>query len=138
MEFLSFAFESHPDAYLDGGLAGLPLNDLVMIGMTPDLSDLATRDGVSQILATSEKMVPEVALDTGNSVLQGEVPSLAVPAQAASPVAREHAPGASFDDATELAILQAGVKMLEFGTAVQNPAAELPDLYPGRDPQPEP
>jgi hypothetical protein len=135
-EFLRFAFESHPSAYLDGGLADLPVNDLVMIGMTPDLSDLATQDGVSQIIATSERMVPEVALDTAVSVNNSEIPSWADLDRGASPKAEVDARGATLEDAIDLATLQTGVKMLEVGTAIQNPTADAPDLYPGRQTSP--
>ncbi|OQW92191.1 MAG: hypothetical protein BWK78_02395 [Thiotrichaceae bacterium IS1] len=37
--FRKFAFDSHPKAYLDAGLADLGVGDLVNIGLTPDLSE---------------------------------------------------------------------------------------------------
>lgn len=37
--FKTFAFVTHPLAYLDGGLAGLPVADLTKIGMRPNLQE---------------------------------------------------------------------------------------------------
>ncbi|MGT0245095.1 hypothetical protein ACJ51O_14555 [Burkholderia pyrrocinia] len=37
--FKTFAFVTHPLAYLDGGLAGLPVEDLVKIGMRPNMQE---------------------------------------------------------------------------------------------------
>jgi len=45
--FKTFAFKTHPLAYLNGGLANLPVRDLVKIGMRPNLQewgDGRTRD----------------------------------------------------------------------------------------------
>lgn len=45
--FKEFAFATHPDAYLEAGLADLPFSDLVKILLTPDLAewwDGATRE----------------------------------------------------------------------------------------------
>jgi hypothetical protein len=52
-----FAFDSHPQAYLDAGLRQLPITDLVRIGLTPDLDDTLSMDGLSQIGA----IAPEIA-----------------------------------------------------------------------------
>jgi len=48
-KFLEFAYASHPKAYLDAGMEKLPLKDLVRIGMTPDLRDLMTVNGLEQV-----------------------------------------------------------------------------------------
>jgi len=50
---------AHPDAYLDGGLSKLGPSDLMKIAATPDLGDLATLDGVSQILETGARLLPQ-------------------------------------------------------------------------------
>ncbi len=55
--FRAFAYATHPDAYLSGGLAGLGPGDLAQIALTPDLGDLATVDGVSQILDTGTRVL---------------------------------------------------------------------------------
>ncbi|AOR68829.1 hypothetical protein BBJ41_15580 [Burkholderia stabilis] len=39
--FKTFAFVTHPLAYLDGGLAGLPVSDLVKIGRRPNIEEWA-------------------------------------------------------------------------------------------------
>jgi hypothetical protein len=61
--FKKFAYDSHPDAYVDSGLYKLPAQDLVKIGTTPDLKDLLTKDGVRQVAVALSKMKPE---DIGN------------------------------------------------------------------------
>jgi hypothetical protein len=57
--FRSFAYGTHPDAYLGGGLSKLGPADLAQIATTPDLGDLATLDGVSQILETGARLLPQ-------------------------------------------------------------------------------
>lgn len=47
--FKEFAYDSHPKAYFDAGLEGLPLKDLVKIGGTPDVRDLFNTNGLEQI-----------------------------------------------------------------------------------------
>lgn len=61
--FQSFAYESHPSAYLDSGLQDVPYGDRIKIGMTPDPSDLLTLDGVKQVIHTGGVVV---AQDIGN------------------------------------------------------------------------
>lgn len=57
--FRTFAYGTHPDAYLAGGLSKLGPSDLAKIATTPDLGDLATLDGVSQILETGVRLLPQ-------------------------------------------------------------------------------
>jgi hypothetical protein len=47
--FRKFAFDSHPKAYLDAGLADLRLTDLIKIGTTPSIRDLLSKDGTVQV-----------------------------------------------------------------------------------------
>ncbi len=54
--FRSFAFGTHPIAYMDAGLSALPLSDLIKIGLTPDLRDILTKDGCSQVISISGKL----------------------------------------------------------------------------------
>jgi len=57
--FRTFAYGTHPDAYLAGGLSGLNPFDLAKIASTPDLGDLLSLDGVSQVVETGARLVPE-------------------------------------------------------------------------------
>lgn len=54
--FAKFAYGTHQASYLDAGLSGLPLSDLIKIGMTPDLKDLISKNGISQIFAIGLKL----------------------------------------------------------------------------------
>lgn len=49
-DFRDFCFGSHAVAYLDAGLANLPLGDLALIGTTPDIGDLFTTAGMAQVV----------------------------------------------------------------------------------------
>ena len=51
-EFRNFAYGTHPDAYLDGGLDELPPTDLFEIFITPDLADILSISGVKQVIIT--------------------------------------------------------------------------------------
>jgi hypothetical protein len=48
--FQCFAYGTHAQAYIECGIAKLPLLDLVRIARTPDIRDLLTRAGLEQIL----------------------------------------------------------------------------------------
>ena len=65
-----FAFDTHPIAYLEAGLADLPLTDLLQIAATPELGDLLTRAGIEQILVTAGAVASEwgAELATGQEV----------------------------------------------------------------------
>ena len=62
--FKTFAYDSHPSAYLDSGLQHVPYGDRIKIGMTPDSSDLLTWGGVKQAAHTGGVVV---AQDAGNA-----------------------------------------------------------------------
>ncbi len=47
--FRSFAYGTHPAAYIDGGLYNLTLGDLWEVGWTPDFLDLFSGDGLAQV-----------------------------------------------------------------------------------------
>ena len=67
--FKKFAYDAHPDAYVDSGLYELPVQDLVKIGTTPDIKDLLSKDGVRQVIDALGKMSPgDVAKVAGESV----------------------------------------------------------------------
>ncbi len=55
--FQGFAYSTHAQAYIDCGIAKLPLPDLVRIARTPDLGDLLTRAGLEQILRVMAHIV---------------------------------------------------------------------------------
>lgn len=48
-KFTEFAFNTHPAAYVDGGLGKLTLLDLIKISTTPDWGDLFSKNGLKQI-----------------------------------------------------------------------------------------
>ena len=52
-QFRSFAFGTHPAAYIGAGLATLDPQDVLLIVDTPDVKDLLTDDGIKQIVATA-------------------------------------------------------------------------------------
>jgi hypothetical protein len=47
--FQDFAFSTHAQAYIDGGIFELPADDLWRILRTPDITDVVSRDGISEI-----------------------------------------------------------------------------------------
>lgn len=51
-KFRDFAYDTHPKAYLDGGLDELPAWDLVKILATPDLGDILSISGIKQVIIT--------------------------------------------------------------------------------------
>lgn len=53
-QFQKFAFDSHVKSYENAGLFELPINDLVKIGMTPDMSDLLTPNGLKQVMSVGQ------------------------------------------------------------------------------------
>lgn len=68
-----FAFETHSQAYLDGGLADLPASDLLTIATTPDLQDTLTPEGLSEFAETIVPVLsehPELLLEVPAEVLQ--------------------------------------------------------------------
>lgn len=66
--FREFAFESHPDAYVDSGLYDLSAQDLTVIALTPDIGDVLSREGLAQTLVTLGKLepddIPGIAIET--------------------------------------------------------------------------
>jgi hypothetical protein len=57
--FRKFAYGTHSQAYLDGGLRYLPPGDLAKIAAEPDFADILTIDGISQIIETGIGIVPQ-------------------------------------------------------------------------------
>jgi uncharacterized protein YqjF (DUF2071 family) len=55
--FRKFAYATHPDAYIEGGLARLPAEDILLVVHTPDAADLLSHDGVAQIVITALDVV---------------------------------------------------------------------------------
>jgi len=56
-KFQTFAYSSHTRAYLKTGIQHLPIGDILRIGMTPDIRDVATRQGVRQISRIGIKVI---------------------------------------------------------------------------------
>jgi hypothetical protein len=54
--FKKFCYDSHPDAYIQGGLFKLPAQDLLKIGSTPELRDLLGKDGIRQTVEVLKQM----------------------------------------------------------------------------------
>lgn len=57
--FRRFAYDTHPDAYLDAGLASLPPRDLVQIPLTPDRADLLSPDGIRQAVVAGGGVIAD-------------------------------------------------------------------------------
>ena len=53
--FRAFAFDAHPQAYIDAGLFTLSIQDLVKIGTTPSLDHLFSEEGIRQIRTVAKK-----------------------------------------------------------------------------------
>jgi len=88
--FTKFAYETHPSAYVEGGLYDLPVQDLLAIAKTPDLKDIMTPLGIAQtvdalkllrpgdiddiLIATGQEAAKDVVRDvvaTGGAVVKG-------------------------------------------------------------------
>lgn len=67
--FTAFAYATHPQAYVDAGLLTLPATDLVRIGLTPDIRDLATADGLSQIADVLKAVKPSDTVTIGRKTI---------------------------------------------------------------------
>ena len=71
--FRRFAYDTHPDAYLDAGLASLPPNDLIQIPLTPDRADLLSPDGIRQAVVAGGGVVADWGEAAGNAVANSQV-----------------------------------------------------------------
>lgn len=59
--FKTFAYGTHVPAYLDGGLADLPIDDLRKIGWQPKAANLLfSLDGIKQAGESSTVVIPKV------------------------------------------------------------------------------
>lgn len=54
--FRKFAFNTHVPAYMDAGLADLPLSDLLKIVATPEMKDILRKDGRTQIFTITRRL----------------------------------------------------------------------------------
>jgi hypothetical protein len=54
--FTAFAYDTHSRAYLDAGLTDLPIDDLIRVAVTPNLSDTLNAKGIKVIAATAEEV----------------------------------------------------------------------------------
>jgi hypothetical protein len=72
--FRTFAFESHPAAYVDSGLYDLPVQDLLVIAGTPDINDVLSQEGIDQSLVTVGELelgdVPDLVVSSGERYVE--------------------------------------------------------------------
>jgi RHS repeat-associated protein len=61
----AFAFDTHPDAYLDGGLAQLSWGERLQVAGTPDKSDLLKPSGIKQAIQTGVVVLADDMLSSG-------------------------------------------------------------------------
>lgn len=68
--FKSFAFKTHPMAYLDGGLADLPISDLMKIAAQPSIEEWGDRRTWEQAIDSGKVVLPQMidGSDMGDSV----------------------------------------------------------------------
>lgn len=66
--FKTFAFKTHVPAYLDAGLADLPLDDLLKIGGQPDFEEWLDRDTWQQALESGAEVAKQKALRAAGAV----------------------------------------------------------------------
>ena len=72
-KFRKFAFDSHVEAYETAGLFGLPVKDLILIGTTPNISDLLSKNGLKQVMQVGKDYVDHAKRNpvyTGARVLE--------------------------------------------------------------------
>jgi hypothetical protein len=89
--FKSFCYDTHPDAYIQGGLFKLPAQDLLKIASTPELRDLLGKDGIKQTLDVLGKMgvkdlgkvgletLKELGRDLGDLIPDFKLPQIRLP-----------------------------------------------------------
>jgi len=58
--FRDVAFATHVDAYIDAGLADLPLSDLMKIGTMPNVEEFLDPNTWDQVIKVSEEVLPEL------------------------------------------------------------------------------
>ncbi|KAA1242406.1 DUF4280 domain-containing protein [Aquimarina sp. RZ0] len=58
-EFRDFAFATHPDAYLDAGLTGIPISDKIKVSMTPDFKEWGSGKTWEQAMIVFEEQIDD-------------------------------------------------------------------------------
>ena len=56
-EFRDFAFATHPDAYLDAGLTGIPISDKIKVSLTPDFKEWGSEKTWEQAMLVMEEQI---------------------------------------------------------------------------------
>ncbi|TBU88435.1 hypothetical protein [Phytopseudomonas dryadis] len=72
-EFKTFAFKTHVPAYLDAGLADLPISDLVKIGGQPNIEEWLDRDTWEQAIESGVEVIRDKAgraIDAAGQVVE--------------------------------------------------------------------
>lgn len=67
--FRSFAYGTHPAAYIDAGLKELYIPDLWQIVRTPDWADMKTRDGLGQIFDIALYLFKQWGANIGHNMI---------------------------------------------------------------------
>jgi hypothetical protein len=68
--FKKFAYDTHPKAYIDAGLKTLPASDLAKIALTPDFSDLFSKDGINQMIDVAKTTRPVDVWNVGTATAE--------------------------------------------------------------------
>ncbi len=69
--FQSFAYATHPDAYIEGGIENLPYSDLIKIMITPDITEWADIETLRQAWYTGKKVVNKKLQDILREIMEG-------------------------------------------------------------------
>jgi len=68
--FTTFAFKTHPLAYLDAGLGDLPISDLEKIGTQPNMQEWGDSRTLSQAWDSGTVVIEDKVGNTANAVSQ--------------------------------------------------------------------
>jgi hypothetical protein len=68
-KFKEFAFSTHVPAYLDAGLADLPISDLLEIGGQPNIEEWLDKDTWNQAIESGKEVAKHKVSQAVNDVL---------------------------------------------------------------------
>lgn len=68
-QFKEFAFATHPDAYLDAGLRNLPVKDLILILLTPDIKEWTETNTWIQAWLVFKEVAPAKLIEYKNDAI---------------------------------------------------------------------
>lgn len=58
-DFRDFAFATHPDAYLDAGMTGIPISDKIKVSLTPDFKEWGSGKTWEQAIIVMEEQIKD-------------------------------------------------------------------------------